>query len=60
MATFTGTGLTAINTILFVDTGVQDYQSLLVGLGGEVEVHLLNAERDGVSQIADILKGRSD
>ena len=46
-------------TILFIDSNVSDYQSLLDGLGSNVEVHLLNNEQDGVSQIAAALQGRS-
>ncbi len=46
-------------SILFIDSRVVDYQSLLTGLSGDVEVHLIVAERDGVAQMAQILNGRS-
>ena len=46
-------------TILFIDSDVSDYQSLLVGLDNNVEVHLLNSEQDGVLQIEAALQGRS-
>ncbi len=48
-----------ISTILFIDSRVAVYQSLLTGLSGDVEVHLIVAERDGVAQMAQILNGRS-
>ena len=47
-------------TILFVDTSVSDYESLLIGLSSNVEVHVLNSNQDGILQIASILQGRSD
>ena len=47
------------NTILFCDANVTDYETLIAALGGEVEVHLLNVEEDGVLQMATILQGRS-
>ena len=34
-------------SVLFIDAKVRDYQTLLVGLGTDVEVYLLNAEEDG-------------
>ena len=46
-------------TILFSDTNINDYETLLAGLGRDVEIHLLNVEEDGVLQIAAILQGRS-
>ena len=46
-------------TILFSNTNITDYETLLAGLGRDVEIHLLNAEEDGVLQIAAILQGRS-
>ena len=46
--------------IVFVDTGVEDYQTLIAGLDPSAEVVLLDATRDGVEQIAEALAGRSD
>ena len=46
-------------SILFVDPRVADYQSLLVDLSADVEVFVLNAEEDGVLQIAMALEGYS-
>ncbi len=47
------------NSIVFIDSNLTDYQSLLTELGPDVEVHLLNADQDGVLQMAEILKGRT-
>ncbi len=48
------------SSILFVDSRVDDYQQLLVGLSADVEVYVLNAEEDGVFQMAKILEGRQN
>jgi hypothetical protein len=40
------------SSILFVDSRVADYQSLLADLSADVEVFVLNAEDDGVLQMA--------
>ncbi len=47
-------------TILFVDSNVTDYNTLLTGLGNEVEVCVLNNQEDGVLQIASVLKNRAN
>ncbi len=49
-----------IDTVLFVDTNVSNYQDLLVGLGNNVEVVLLTNDQEGVLQMAAALAGRSD
>ena len=46
--------------MVFVDTGVEDYQTLIAGLDPSAEVVLLDATRDGIEQIAEALAGRSD
>jgi len=46
--------------IAFVDTRLADWQMLVGGLDSSIEVILLDAERDGVLQIAAALEGRSD
>ncbi|MCS7468412.1 DUF4347 domain-containing protein [Stieleria sp. ICT_E10.1] len=51
--------------LVFVDAGVQDYQSLIADLrsGNEhadLEIYLLDARRDGVRQIGEILHGYAD
>jgi VCBS repeat-containing protein len=45
--------------VVFVDPTVPDYESLLAGMGPNVEVVVLDASRDGVEQIAASLSGRS-
>ena len=42
------------SSILFVDPRVADYQSLLADLSADVEVLVLNAEEDGVLQMAAV------
>ncbi|MDV6033832.1 MAG: DUF4347 domain-containing protein [Phycisphaera sp. RhM] len=51
--------------LVFVDAGVQDYQQLIADLrsGNEhadLEIYLLDATRDGVRQIGEILDGYAD
>ncbi len=44
--------------IIFVDASVQDVRAFLNGKSGEVII--LDADRDGVEQIAEVLKGRKN
>jgi predicted outer membrane repeat protein len=46
--------------IVFIDTRVENYQTLMEGIDPAAEVILLDARRDGIEQIAEALKGRSD
>ena len=52
--------------LIFVDTGVEDYQWFVDDVlahkapGAEIEVVLLDTERDGIVQISEVLAGRSD
>ncbi|MDT3778358.1 DUF4347 domain-containing protein [Nitrospira sp. MA-1] len=46
--------------IVFIDTRVEHYQTLMDGIDPAAEVILLDARRDGIEQIAEALKGRSD
>ncbi|MCL8308522.1 DUF4347 domain-containing protein, partial [Pseudomonas putida] len=46
--------------IVFVDTRVPDYQSLLASIDPSAEVVLLATDRDGVQQIAQALTGRTN
>ena len=48
------------NEIVFIDTSVDDYQTLMEGIDPNAEVILLDATRDGIEQIAEILGDRSD
>ncbi|MFZ3017582.1 MAG: DUF4347 domain-containing protein, partial [Gallionella sp.] len=45
--------------IVFVESNVADYQTLLNGVTPGAEVHVLDAAQDGLAQIAGILDGRS-
>ncbi|AEY00993.1 hypothetical protein GU3_06185 [Oceanimonas sp. GK1] len=38
--------------VAFVDTGVEDYQTLVDGIGAGIEVRLLDAGQDGLAQLA--------
>ncbi len=46
--------------IVFIDTGVEDFHTLMVGIDPQAEVILLDSTRDGLEQIAEILGERSD
>jgi hypothetical protein len=45
--------------IVFIESDVQDIGVLLAGIDSSKEVHIIDASRDGLQQIADILQGRS-
>ena len=51
--------LTPSKQIVFVDSRVQDISSLLAGLPSDIEVHVLDASRDGLAQMQELLAGRS-
>ena len=60
LAALTGAQSTSGTTeIVFVDTSVNDYETLLAGIDPGAEVVLLDANGDGLEQIADILDGRT-
>ncbi len=46
-------------SVVIVDSRVTDYQTLIDGLSQPTEILVLNAESDGLSQIATYLQGRS-
>jgi len=46
--------------VIFIDPNVADLDGLLADLSPSAEVHLLDAHRDGVQQIAEILANESD
>ncbi|MEB3294495.1 MAG: DUF4347 domain-containing protein, partial [Synechococcales bacterium] len=46
------------SSLLFVDTRVSDYQSLIAGVQAGTEVHLLNPLEDAIAQITNTLLGR--
>ncbi|NEQ13182.1 MAG: DUF4347 domain-containing protein, partial [Moorea sp. SIO3E2] len=47
-------------TIIFIDSGVDDYQSLVNGTVPESDVIVLESTQDGVAQITKALQGRTD
>ena len=51
---------TARREVLFVSTGVNEYDRLLDGISPNVEVIVLDSTRDGVAQITEALAGRKD
>lgn len=48
------------STLVFIDPGIENYQSLLNGIRPGAEVFILDADRDGVKQITEVLANRSD
>ncbi|MDH5775196.1 MAG: DUF4347 domain-containing protein, partial [Nitrospirota bacterium] len=46
--------------IVFIDTSVDNYQTLMEGIDPNAEVILLDSTRDGIEQIAEILGERTD
>lgn len=47
------------NTIVFIDAAVEDYQTLAANLEPGTEVVILDAARDGVAQITEVLRERT-
>ncbi len=47
-------------TLLFVDAGVKNYQTLVAGAQPGTEVHVLDVSQDAIAQISQVLTGRSD
>ncbi|PPK76973.1 uncharacterized protein DUF4347 [Methylobacter tundripaludum] len=45
--------------IVFIESNVADYQSLVGDVKPGTEVHVLDASQDGLAQMAEILNGRS-
>lgn len=48
-----------INEIVFVDTSVANYESLLEGIDANAEVVLIDGTSNGLAQIAEALQGRT-
>ncbi|MDD2180729.1 DUF4347 domain-containing protein [Acidovorax sp. D2M1] len=46
--------------IVFIEGNVSDIDALLQGIGAGKDVHVLDAGKDGLQQMADILAGRSN
>jgi len=51
---------TSSSTVIFVDSSVADYQSLIDNRDAGTEVVVLDAARDGIAQITEYLAGRHD
>ena len=47
------------SSLLFIDSGVEDYQQLIRGAAAGTEVHVLNPAEDAIAQITQTLLGRS-
>ncbi|MFC0252221.1 Ig-like domain-containing protein [Massilia consociata] len=47
------------DVIVFIETDVPDYRSLLAGLAPGTEVHVLDPGEDGVARMAQVLDGRN-
>lgn len=47
-------------SLLFVDSGVADYQMLVAGVSASTEVYILDSSQDAVTQITNTLLGRND
>jgi Tol biopolymer transport system component len=50
--------LTPASSLVFLDPGLSDYQSLVTGVTAGTEIHLLNSSQDAVTQITQTLLGR--
>ena len=46
--------------IAFVDTAVEDWETLVAGLRGDIELHLLDGDGHPLDQMAAVLAGRSN
>ncbi len=51
---------TPVRELAFIDTSITDWETLLAGLSPDLEVVILDPARDGLLQIADTLRNRSD
>ncbi|MEG4142117.1 DUF4347 domain-containing protein [Microcoleus sp. Pol7_B1] len=50
----------SVRSIAFIDTQVEDYQSLIAGVTPGTEVVVLDGNRDAIDQITDILRARTN
>jgi len=49
-----------LTRVAFVDSSIADYKTLVQGLDAGIEVKVIDADRDGWQQVAEMLQGRSD
>ena len=47
-------------TLVFVDSQVENYQNLVEGIAPNTEVIVLNPSQDGIEQISEVLAGRAE
>ena len=50
----------ASREIVFIDSAVEDHAALTADISSSAEIVMLDADRDGIEQIAEILSSRSD
>lgn len=50
----------SVRSIAFIDTQVEDYQSLIAGVKPGTEVVVLDANRDAIAQITEVLALRTN
>ncbi|MEG3841717.1 DUF4347 domain-containing protein, partial [Microcoleus sp. herbarium14] len=50
-----GTGVTEISEIVFIDTAVADYQTLVAGVKPGITTVILDSKQDGIAQISEYL-----
>ncbi|QZZ19175.1 DUF4347 domain-containing protein [Leptothermofonsia sichuanensis E412] len=50
--------VTSRSSLLFIDSTVEDYQSLMAGVNAGTEVYLLDSTQDAIAQITNTLMGR--
>ncbi len=48
------------NEVVFIDRGVEDYQSLLASVSSDAELVFIESNSDGLEQIANVLQDRTD
>ncbi|NQY86832.1 MAG: DUF4347 domain-containing protein [Colwellia sp.] len=48
------------NEVVFVDSSVENYETIVDGLGADVEVFIIDSETGGLEQIAAILEGKDE
>lgn len=51
---------TTVHELVVVDTSIENYQSLLNDVNPNAEILYIDPSKDGIQQIADSLKGRTD